>query len=159
MKKAILAGAALTLLVAGIVRVELVAQAPPDGDASTTESRSVNSERAAKRKAMVEAATRTYQAVTASYEAGTERLDGLFVWSSHIRLASIRAADTNQQVEKACREHLDRMRNVHAKVKVLYDEQAKGGEADKRHATEFYVAEAELLLLEAKNGTNGSNKH
>jgi hypothetical protein len=42
------------------------------------------------------------------------------------------------------------MRKLHNKVAALGREGAKGGEADKFHATQFYVAEAELLLVEAK---------
>jgi hypothetical protein len=50
----------------------------------------------------------------------------------------------------ACREHLARMQELHRKVEALSKQGARGGEAEKLHATQFYVAEAELLLLEAK---------
>jgi hypothetical protein len=51
---------------------------------------------------------------------------------------------------KACQEHVDRMRGIHAKVKALHAQGSRGGEETKYRASEFYVAEAELLLLEAK---------
>jgi hypothetical protein len=77
--------------------------------------------------------------------------DEVYVWSSRWRGAAIRAADTQQQIVKANEEHVDRMRAVYRSVKGLHDEGGKGGESHKLFATEFYVAEAELTLLEAQS--------
>jgi hypothetical protein len=151
MKKLILAAAAIALLVVGIVRVELVAQ-PRSGTESKKERVTVqNAERAAKQKAMIDAARATYNLLIEHHSLGREGPNEVYVWSSYLRTSEARAADSRMQVASACKDHLDRMKRLHAGVKSLSDVAAKGGEADRLHATQFYVAEAELLLLEAKN--------
>jgi hypothetical protein len=65
----------------------------------------------------------------------------------------MRAADAKEKLVEASREHLARMKNLHAKVDALARQGAQGGEADKLHAAAFYVAEAELLLLDANSET------
>ncbi|MEX2138622.1 MAG: M56 family metallopeptidase [Pirellulales bacterium] len=149
MKKLILAAGAVAILVAGLVRVELVAQAPLDADTNAEISVVLNSKRAEKQKAMINAARRTYEAFDELFKAGTTTYEPLYVWSSKIRSSELRAADSRQQVTQASQEHLHRMRKLHDKVAALGRQGAKGGEAEKFAATQFYVAEAELLLLEA----------
>lgn len=151
MKKLIVVAAAIVLLVAGIVRVELVAQAQREAVSNAENGAVENSARAEKRKAMIDAARGTYEAVASLYELGTETSNTLYVWSSYLRTAQGRAADSKQLVAQACQEHLDRMQSLHGKVAALNKQGARGGEAEKLYATQFYVAEAELLLLEAKD--------
>jgi hypothetical protein len=42
------------------------------------------------------------------------------------------------------------MRKLHDKVKAAHDAGVKGGEEHQYRATKFFVAEAELLLLDAR---------
>ena len=113
-------------------------------------------ERAAKQKAMVDAAQRTLAVVEEHLRLGV-RLHGdadVYAWSSYLRSAQVRAAGSREQATKAYGEHLARMQKLHNQIAAFSRRSAKGGEADKLHATQFYVAEAELLLLEAKGNEN-----
>jgi hypothetical protein len=103
-----------------------------------------------KQKGMIDAARRTYEAFDELFKAGTTTQEPLYVWSSKLRSSQVRAADGREQATQASQEHLDRMRKLHDKVAALGKQGAKGGEAEKLAATQFYVAEAELLLLEAR---------
>jgi beta-lactamase regulating signal transducer with metallopeptidase domain len=151
MKKLILAAAALALLIAGIVRVELVAQPRPEANSKSEDIAARNTERAVKQKAMIDAARATYDAILEAHSQGRLMSNNeVYLWSSYIRSSQVRAADSRQQVTKACQAHLDRMQSLHDGVAALGREGAKGGEMDKQYAAQFYVAEAELLLLEAK---------
>ena len=149
MRKLILAAVALALLAVGIVRVDLVAQ-PRSGAESKKGVAMHYAERAAKQKAMIDAARATYAVTAESYNLGTEVANEVYIWSSYLRSSEVRAAETRQQAARACKEHLDRMLKLHNKVAALQREGARGGEADRFHATQFYVAEAELLLLESQ---------
>jgi len=144
MKKLIMAGVAIALLAAGIVRV-LVAQPRPAAGIADR-----NAELAAKQQALIDAAQRTLAGFEESFTFSKLLPNEVYVWSSHIRSAQARAADSRQQVTKACQEHLKRMQDLHRKVSALGKEAAPGGEAHKQSAAEFYVAEAEVLVLEAK---------
>jgi hypothetical protein len=156
MKKLILAAGAIVLLVAGIVRVELVAQLRPEADSESGGSAARNSERTTKMQAMIDAARAAYEARLLLYHSGTIPANELYVWSSYLRSSQVRAVGSRREATKACQEHLDRMKDLHDKVAALANQGARGGEADKFHATQFYVAEAELLLMEAKNNEKGS---
>jgi hypothetical protein len=154
MKKLILAAVAIALIAVGIVRVELVAQPRPEADAKTNNNATRNAERAAKQKTMIDAARATYNLLLEHHSLGRQGPNEVYVWSNYLRTSEVRAADSKKQVASACKEHLDRMKRLHAGVAALSDVAAKGGEADKLHATQFYVAEAELLLLEANGNEN-----
>lgn len=147
MKKLILAGVAIALLVAGIVRVELVAQSE-----SKKEGAVRNADLAAKQQAMIDAARGVYDMLVESHDQGTGALlpQERYVWSSHLRSAQAHAADSRQQATKACQEHLQRMQDLRRRVASLGQEGVPGGEAHKQSAAQFYLAEAEVLLLEAK---------
>jgi hypothetical protein len=151
MKKLILAAMAITLLAVGMIRVELVAQPRPDAASKKAGVTVRNAEIAAKQKAMIDAARATYDTLTEYFRLGRQEPNEVYVWSSYLRIAEVRAANSPDQIISACNGHLERMKRLHAGVKALSDESARGGEADRLHATEFYVAEAELFLLEAKN--------
>jgi hypothetical protein len=144
-------GRAIALLAAGVVRVELVAQPRPEANSQTGSSASRSAEQAAKMQAMIDAARATYEAQSVAYELGTQVASEVYVWSSDLRSSQVRAAGSRQEVSKACQEHVDRMKKLHKNVAALANQGARGGEADRFHATKFYVAEAELLLLEAQN--------
>jgi hypothetical protein len=144
MKKLILSALAVALLVAGIVRVELGAQPRVEGDTR-------NVELAAKQKAMIDAAKAAYAGILESHSLGRATSNNeVYAWSSHIRSSEVRAASSRQQVTKACQEHLERMRDLQERVVALGREGAPGGEQHKQAAAQFYLAEAEMLLIEAK---------
>src|SRR5688572_20143638 len=146
MKKLLLAAVAIGLFAVGVVRPKLVAQDRAD-TGSQAKKGAVDPQRTAKRAAMLDAAQRTYVATTAAHDVGVSvSPDELYAWSSRWRGAAIRVADKQQEIVKANQEHVDRMRAVYRGVKALNDEAAKGGEAQKLFATEFYLAEAELML-------------
>jgi beta-lactamase regulating signal transducer with metallopeptidase domain len=159
MKKLFLAAIAIALLTVGAVRVELVAQALPDAVTTSPDSTPQNPQRAAKFQAMADAAQKTYDAVDELFMLGTGSHTEVYVWSSYIRSAQVRVAASRDERIKASQKHLDRMQNLHKKVAALQREQARGGEADKFHATQFYVAEAELFLLETKNNESAPALH
>jgi hypothetical protein len=150
MKKLILAAVAIVLFIFGVVRVELVAQALPDAVTKSPDSTPQNPQRTAKFQAMADAAQRTYGAVNELFKLGQGSHTEVYVWSSYIRSAQVRAAASREERTKACQKHLERMQSLHNQVAALQREGARGGEADKFHATQFYVAEAELFLLEAQ---------
>jgi hypothetical protein len=144
MKTPILAAIAVALLVAGIVHVELGAQPRVEGDAR-------NAELAAKQKTMIDAAKAAYAGILESHNLGRATSNNeVYAWSSHVRSSEVRAASSRQQVTKASQEHLERMRDLLERVVALGREGGPGGEQHKQAATQFYVAEAEVLLIEAK---------
>jgi beta-lactamase regulating signal transducer with metallopeptidase domain len=150
MKQFVLVVFALAVLLLGVVRVELVAQPLPAANPKNGVAVR-NAEVAAKQQAMIDAARATYDVQMEQYKLGTQAPNEVYVWSSYLRSSQVRVADSRQQVINACQEHIDRMQRLHKYVVALQREGARGGEADKFHATQFYVAEAELFLLEAKN--------
>jgi hypothetical protein len=150
MKKHIAAAVAVVLLLAGIVGIQLAAQERADlPKAAGVAAR--NAQRAAKQKAMIDAAKMAYEGVRENHNLGrTTSNNEVYVWSNHIRTSQVRAADSPKQVIQACQDHLARMQDLHGRVVALGREGAPGGEMHKQAAAQFYVAEAELLLLDAK---------
>jgi hypothetical protein len=151
MKKLILLLVAIALAAIGIVRVELFAQ-PRPADSKTGNNAALNDQRAGKHKAMIEAAKAAYAGIIENHNLGRAISNNeVYVWSSNIRSSELRAAGSPQEVAKANQDHLQRMRDLHAKVVSLGREGFAGGEVHKQAATQYYVAEAELVLLEAQN--------
>jgi hypothetical protein len=153
MKKLILAGAAIAVLAAGIVGVVL-AQPRPEADSKKGGVAVRNAELAAKQRSMIDAAQRTLAAFEESFNYGKLLPNEAYDWSSRIRSAQVRTTDSRQQATKASQEHLKRMQVLHSKVAAASKEGAVGGEPQKLFAAEFYVAEAEVLLLEARGSEN-----
>jgi hypothetical protein len=100
---------------------------------------------------VLDAARDTYDAIVADYGVGQASAEEVYTWSSRWRAASLRAAKSNEEVLQANTKHLERMRLLHRQVKALYEASAKGGELWQYRASEFYVAEAELLLVDPKS--------
>ena len=156
MKKLILAAIAINLLAVGIIGVELVAQ-PRPADSKTGNNAALNAQRPAKQKAMIDAAKAAYAGILENHNLGrTISNNEVYVWSNHIRTSQVRAADSPKQVTQACQGHLARMQDLHGKVEALGRQGSAGGEVHKQAAAQFYVAEAELLLIEAQN--NGQSR-
>jgi hypothetical protein len=145
------AAAGVALLMAGIVCVELAAQPSAKSGAKAADVTGPDAQRAAKLKAMIDAAKAAYAGILEAHNLGRATSNNeVYAWSNHIRSAEVRAAGSRQQIIKVCQEHLQRMRDLHERVAALGREGAPGGEMHKQAATQFYVAEAELLLMEAQ---------
>lgn len=112
MKKLILVAAAIALLLAGIVRLELSAQPEAKLDAKAADAAVKSPELVAKQQAMIEAARRTYEAFDALFELGSTTQGHIYVWSSHLRSSQARAADTKKELMSARKEQHERMNRL-----------------------------------------------
>jgi hypothetical protein len=100
-------------------------------------------------KAMLAAAQRTWEATKASYDVGTSTLESLHRWSKELLLAERAMAETKQQDLAALEAYWKRSKQIYLKVRALYTTGTRGGEVEKFGAASFYLAEAELWLLDA----------
>ena len=93
---------------------------------------------------MVEAAERTYAAVRARFEAGSETLETVYVWSLRWLEAQRTARPT--AAAAAARDHHRRMQELCA----LVDRQVAAGTLDGSAASacQYYLAQAEVRLQE-----------
>jgi len=103
----------------------------------------------AQKAVLVEAAMKTYRATQAAYDVGTAEIGQVQVWSRRWMDAESLGAAAEEQ-RAAIARHLERMKQLLDRVAVLYGMGLKGGEAEKLHACEYFVAEAEILLGQAK---------
>lgn len=103
----------------------------------------------AQKAALVEAAMKTYRATQTAYDVGTAEIGQVQVWSRRWMDAESLGATAEEQ-RQAIKRHLDRMKQLLDRVAVLYGMGLKGGESEKLHACEYFVAEAEILLSQAK---------
>src|SRR5688572_24178972 len=97
---------------------------------------------------MIDAAGRTLAAFEESFENSKLLPNEVYDWSTRIRSAQVRAAGSRQQATKACQEHLQRMQGLHSKITAAVQVGVAGPQI--KFAADFYVAEAEVLLLEAR---------
>jgi hypothetical protein len=96
-------------------------------------------------KQMRAAARDAYQAVTASYEAGTGKLDDVYLWSKRWMQAEIDSGPAGD-AKKFYGEHQQRMQQLNAVVSAKHRVGAVGGEGELFTAVTFYLAEADFLL-------------
>jgi hypothetical protein len=151
MTKRILAGFAVALLAVGVVQVDLVAQPHSEVASKKANAAASDAEREAKLRIMTDAARAAYAGIVENHTLGKATSNNeIYAWSNQIRSCEARAANAPQQVTKACQEHLQRMQILRDRVVALGKQGFPGGEMYRQAATQFYVAEAELLLLEAK---------
>lgn len=87
---------------------------------------------------MIEAARRALQATEAIIEAGSTSNEDIYRWSR-------RLAEAQGLTKEAVKEHADRMRELHNKVRAKNRAGVNGGEEHLLCATRYYVAEAEEL--------------
>ena len=154
MKKRIFAGCAVALLAAGVTRVDLIAQPRSEAQSTKAVANVSSAEREAKLKVMIDAARVAYGGILENHNLGRATSNNeIYVWSAHIRSCEARAANSAEQMAEACQGHLDRMQDLRDRVVSLGKQGSPGGEMHRQAATRFYVAEAELLLLEAKANT------
>ena len=144
MKKTLWLAVAAIVLLAGGIELKLVARAAEGQD---DRPNSPEHEKAA--KAMLEAAKRTYEATAAGYDAGTVMMVSVHSWSQYLLQAERGLAKTKDDELTALIGHWQRMKTLHNKVEPLYRTGSKGGELEKYFATNYYLAEAELWLVDA----------
>jgi hypothetical protein len=147
MKKSLVIVVGLSLLLVGGLRLRLVAHAAA-GDQAPFGSAEAKAH-AAQAQAMLDWAEKTYEATNASYQVGTEVFANVYVWSRRWLEAERALAETKDDDLSALLGHWNRTYRLHLKIKALYREGIKGGEAEKYRASEYYVAEAELWLVAA----------
>jgi hypothetical protein len=149
-KKTALIAASLALLLAGGVRMKLIAREAPGEDAAEKQADGQDRKAHFKAaKAMLAAAKKTSDLTTEEYAFGRVTLTDVYAWSRRLLDAERNIAKTKQADIDAFAGHWQRMKRLHGKVAALFQAAVRGGEAQKLHATEFYVAEAELLLVDA----------
>jgi hypothetical protein len=99
--------------------------------------------------AMLAAAEKTWEATNASYDVGTTTLANVHHWSRQLLLAERALAETNEQDLAALVEYWKRTKQTYLKIRALYNTGTRGGETENFGAASFYLAEAELWLLDA----------
>ncbi|MGD9721605.1 MAG: M56 family metallopeptidase [Pirellulales bacterium] len=99
---------------------------------------------------MLEQAERSYEAHMAAFEAETVTMPTVYDWSLRWKQAAQALAKDHAGRVQAVQNHVDRMRNLQQKIKVLYEIGNRGGEAKDYAAANFYLAEAERELAEVE---------
>lgn len=144
MKKTLWLAAAAAMLLAGGIELKLVARAA-EGQADRPNS--PEHEKAV--QLLLETAKQTWDVTAAEYDNGTVTLSDVYVWSRRLLEAERLAARSKDDEIAALARHWKRMHVLFIKTKALFDAGVKGGETQKVKATSFYVAEAELWLIDA----------
>ncbi|HUY91673.1 MAG TPA: M56 family metallopeptidase [Pirellulales bacterium] len=144
MKKTLWISIAAVILLAGGLEFKLVARGEED-----RADRASSPAHDAAVQAMLEASKKTWEVTAMEFDNGRVTLSDVYVWSRRL-LETERLASKDKDGEyDALLQHWRRMRVLHNKIQALFDVAARGGEAQKLHATSFYVAEAELWLVDA----------
>ncbi len=112
---------------------------------------SAKPDRAATLRTLVESASSAYRAVAADESAGQASNEEIYGWSLRWRASELKGADDKKSLLQANTDHLERMRKLHARVAAAYNAGVRGGEESKLQASRFYVAEAELMLIDAQS--------
>lgn len=93
--------------------------------------------------AVIKAARQGFEAARAAYETDTLPLETLAQWSERLLSAEDHAASTPKDHVAAEQHHLERMKQLQAKVTALHNAGARGGEAEKKALMDYYVADAD----------------
>ncbi len=100
---------------------------------------------------MADAAKQAYSATEAAYQAGTiQGIDQLYIWSRRWMEAELKLAAAPGEQRKVYMAHLERMKALNRETAAKFNMGAVGGEAEKFHASEYYLAEAEMWMKNAK---------
>jgi hypothetical protein len=95
----------------------------------------------------VVAASRLWAATLSAYNAGTTTLDVLVSAAERRRDSELATAENGDEKLGFLREHLARVKQIRDKVKILFNQGQKGGEADKEALTEVVYLDAEIVIL------------
>jgi hypothetical protein len=85
---------------------------------------------------MAAAAKETLKATRALHEVGRASVEDVYRWSQ-------RTLEAEHSSDQAVKEHLDLMRDLHARAVAAKRAGAEGGEENILHATEYFLAQAE----------------
>jgi hypothetical protein len=146
MKRVSAIGVAAALLGLAAIALKPVGAAVESN--TRAEPKALERERAIAAESMLEAAKKTYGAIAFGNDAGTAAFADLYTWSRRWLEAAKSIAKSDQEQLAALREHRERVNRIHQQIAALHRAAAKGGEDEKFYATKYYLAEAELWLLE-----------
>jgi hypothetical protein len=96
---------------------------------------------------MAQAAKPAYQNAVDEYLRHERSLDSLYLWSRRLLQVDLHASPDAKASLDAYRSHVARMKQEYDITDVLFQNGQRGGEADKEAGLQFYLAEANLLLL------------
>ena len=100
-------------------------------------------------QAMLDAAKAAYKTTQTDYDTGTAVFSDVCAWSRRWLDAELNLAKDRPAEIAALQDHWKRMKRYYFRIKALNKTGARGGETQKLHAIEFYVAEAEFWLAAA----------
>jgi hypothetical protein len=100
-------------------------------------------------QAMLDAAKAAYKTTQTDYDAGTAVFWQVYDWSRWWLEAELNLAKDRPAEIAVLQDHWKRMKRYHFRIKALNKTGTRGGETQKLHAVEFYVAEAEFWLAAA----------
>jgi beta-lactamase regulating signal transducer with metallopeptidase domain len=153
MKRAVLIALAGSLVVAALVRVQLVAEEPETPRARPAAKPPREPEFFAGavtvsqgEQQMVDAARQAYDVALKWYNAQQTTLDRVYFWSSRWQAAASAVARDSQARTAAAEAHLKRMQDLLKGIAKQYIMGSQGGDALDLAAANFYVAEAKLEL-------------
>lgn len=142
--------AGAVVLLAGGIELSLFARGVEDrAGAKADGARPTTPQHDAAVKKLLVAAKQIWVETSSEFELERVTLADVYVWSRRLSEAERMAAKDKQGELDALTGHWKRMHTLHNKIQALFDAAARGGEAHKLHATSFYVAEAELWLVDA----------
>ena len=148
-KKLWFGGATVVLLAAGI-ELKLVARSTEGHAGENSKGNPATSpqhDRAV--QTLVETAKQTWDVTAAEYDNGTVTLEMVYLWSRRLLEAERIAARNDDDEIAALARHWKRMHVLYLKTKALFEAGVRGGEEQKLRSTSFYLAEAELWLVDA----------
>lgn len=150
MKKTLLIGLSLGLLLIASLRVPLAARDTEEsGGLSDTLRRRQAAAHPEQAREMLAQARRALEASRAKYEVGALRAEEVIEWSRRVLEAERALAKDEAHDLQALNDHWGRMDQTRRKIKALYETGARGGEAETYAAACYFAAEAELWFLDA----------
>lgn len=100
-------------------------------------------------QAMLDAAKAAYKTTQTDYDAGHTVFWQVYDWSRRWLEAELNLAKDRPAEIAVLQDHWKRMKRYYFRIKALNKTGARGGETQKLHAAEFYVAEVEFWLAAA----------
>jgi hypothetical protein len=129
--------------------IEAETEASEENAALVLDGPSVAKKHRKQAQAMLDAAKAAFQTTQADYDAGTAVFPELYAWSRRWLHAELNLAKDRAAEVAVLQDHWKRMKRFYFRVRALNKTGARGGETQKLHAAEFYVAEAEFWLVAA----------
>jgi hypothetical protein len=152
MKKRSIVALGFGLLAVGALCVKLVAREADDAKpnaALVLDGPAVAKAHRKQAQAMLDAAKAAYKTTQADYDTGMAVFSEVYEWSRRWLKAELNLANDRPAEIAVLQEHWKRMKRSYFRIKALNKTGTRGGETQKLHAVEFYVAEAEFWLAAA----------